>query len=157
MSFPTLTIARAMHADAAAILDLQRLAYRSEAELYQDWSLPPLRQTLAELSDEFDSMTFLKASCEGVLIGSVRARMSASSCEIGRLIVHPDHQGRGIGRQLMYAMEAQIRAPRYELFTGARSERNIRLYEFLGYRPFKTQVLAPHLALVFMEKAGVAD
>jgi hypothetical protein len=34
--------------DAPAILELQRNAYRSEAVLYNDWSIPPLTQTLAQ-------------------------------------------------------------------------------------------------------------
>ena len=29
-----------------AILELQKLAYQSEARLYEDWTLPPLTQTL---------------------------------------------------------------------------------------------------------------
>lgn len=36
------TITIAGRDDAAAILELQRLAYQSEAELYQDWNIPPL-------------------------------------------------------------------------------------------------------------------
>jgi hypothetical protein len=33
-------------ADAPAILTLQRLAYRSDAELYGDETLPPLTETI---------------------------------------------------------------------------------------------------------------
>ena len=32
--------------DASEILNLQKLAYRSEAEIYNDWSIAPLHQTL---------------------------------------------------------------------------------------------------------------
>ena len=35
--------------DAEAILALQRLAYQTEAALYDDFTLPPLIETLAEL------------------------------------------------------------------------------------------------------------
>ena len=36
----------AMIEDAAEILALQKLAYRSEAEIYNDFSIQPLLQTL---------------------------------------------------------------------------------------------------------------
>ena len=39
-------ITQATAEDAAAILALQRLAYQSEAEVYGDFSIPPLTQTL---------------------------------------------------------------------------------------------------------------
>ena len=149
---PLIEISRASSDDAPAILDLQRLAYRSEAALYDDWSLPPLKQTLASLIEEIGALVFLKATQEGRVIGSVRASLCAAGCEVGRLIVHPEHQGRGLGRRLMHAIESQCNAARYELFTGSRSERNLRLYESLGYRTFRSEAIAPHLTLVFMEK-----
>ena len=43
-------ITRASAADANEILSLQKLAYRSEAEIYDDWTLPPLHQTLEEIT-----------------------------------------------------------------------------------------------------------
>jgi hypothetical protein len=39
--------------DAQAIMDLQRLAYRSEAELYGDDKLPPLTETVDQIRAEF--------------------------------------------------------------------------------------------------------
>lgn len=39
-----LTITAAEADDAEAILTLQKLAYQSEARLYNDWSLPALTQ-----------------------------------------------------------------------------------------------------------------
>lgn len=42
-------MAVAVSEDAAAILALQKLAYQSEARLYDDYSLPPLTQTLPEM------------------------------------------------------------------------------------------------------------
>ena len=152
---PNVEIVRASAEDASTILDLQLLAYQSEAALYNDWSLPPLQQTLADLIGEFATTVFLKACIEGTLIGSVRAKPCGTGCEIGRLIVHPDHQRRGLGRRLMYAIESLCNSTRYELFTGARSEGNIRLYESLGYRAFRTLAVAPHVTLVYMEKTGL--
>lgn len=141
--------------DAEQILELQKLAYQSEAEIYQDYNIPPLTQTISEIKEEFDNLTFLKAVDDIKIIGSVRAHSDGDSCFIGRVIVHPDSQGKGIGTRLMNAIEehfADIR--RYELFTGTRSAANIRFYDRLGYKPFKEMAVNESLSLVFMEKTG---
>ncbi|HOP39890.1 MAG TPA: GNAT family N-acetyltransferase [Geobacteraceae bacterium] len=144
-------------ANAGEILDLQKLAYQSEAIIYNDWSIPPLTQTLEEVIKEFTQTTFLKACNYGKIIGSVRALMQNRTCEIGRLIVHPDFQGKGIGTQLMLAVEAEFpTATRFELYTGSKSEGNIRLYERLGYRIFSRKPLSQLVELVFMEKGRIA-
>jgi ribosomal protein S18 acetylase RimI-like enzyme len=139
--------------DMAEILDLQKRAYQSEAVLYDDWTIPPLTQTQKQINQEFNKMTFLKVCDSGRLIGSVRASLHDGACHIGRLIVHPAFQHRGIGTQLMLAIETEFpSARRFEVFTGSRSEGNIRLYEKLGYHIFRTDQLSPQVDLVFMEK-----
>ncbi|HTP64128.1 MAG TPA: GNAT family N-acetyltransferase [Geobacteraceae bacterium] len=146
-------ILRADISDAAEILALQKQAYRSEAALYNDRSIPPLTQTLSEIEKEFSVKTFLKACESGQIIGSVRADIHEATCYIGRLIVHPEFQRRGTGTRLMSAIETGFPAARrFELFTGSRSVGNIRLYERLGYRIFRTIRLSPRVELVLMEK-----
>jgi GNAT superfamily N-acetyltransferase len=150
-----LIIERAGPADAETILVLQKLAYESEARLYDDWSLPPLVQTIDSMRSDIEGGVLLKADYDGALVGSVRARLAGDTCHVGRLIVHPGSQGGGIGTRLMRALErrrefAQTR--RFELFTGHRSEGNIRLYERLGYRRCREQAVSPAVTLVFMEK-----
>lgn len=153
-TFETVTITSASAGDAADLLALQKLAYRSEAALYNDDTLPPLLQTLAGIEDEFATKTVLKALVDGRLAGSVRAGERDGTCLIERLIVHPDLQGRGIGTRLMKEIEARFPgAKRFELFTGHRSERNIRLYERLGYRVFRQQRIHAALSLVHLEKS----
>lgn len=148
-------IGRATPDDAEAILKLQHCAYQSEATLYQDWSLPPLLETVEQLQGEFVTTVVLKAERAGELVGAVRGKSSAGRCAIGRLIVRPDLQGRGIGRTLMRRIEAEFpRADCFELFTGSRSVRNIGLYEALGYRQCRTQTITDTLTLVWMEKCG---
>jgi len=150
---PPYRIARADPADAEAILALQKLAYRSEAQLYDDWNLPPLAQTLDALRAEFAQLRFLKALDGERLVGSVRGRHDADTCHVGRLIVAPDMQRAGIGTRLMRRIEAEFpEATRFELFTGHRSEGNLRLYERLGYKRLHEQPLSPAITQVYLEK-----
>ena len=146
-------ITRAALADAAAILELQNLAYLSEAKLYQDFSIPPLTQTLDELVGSFSRNTILKAVLRGEIIGSVNGRMNRGRCLIGRLMVHPELQGRGVGTALMAAIEEAFpHAESCRLFTGERSESNIRLYQRLGYRIYERREIPGSFPIVFMEK-----
>jgi GNAT superfamily N-acetyltransferase len=72
---------------------------------------------------------------------------------IERLAVAPNKQGCGVGTALMRAAETRFPAAnRFELFTGHKSAKNLRLYQKLGYREFKRKQLAPHITLVFLQK-----
>jgi len=149
---PRFRIERASLADAPAILALQKLAYRS-ARLYDDWTLPPLPQTLENLREDFAVSVILKATEAGRLVGSVRVREADDVCQVGRLIVHPEFQGFGVGTMIMRHIEAEFpRARTFELFTGSRSEGNLRLYERLGYVRNREKILSPAVTLVFLEK-----
>ena len=142
--------------DAAQILALQKLAYESEARLYDDWSIPPLTQTLESLQDELRSDTVLKALDGEHLVGSVRASLRDALCRIGRLMVHPSRHGQGIGTALMRAIEARFpQASAFELFTGSRSEANIRLYRRLGYEVTGTRRVSEAVTLVVLGKSAL--
>jgi ribosomal protein S18 acetylase RimI-like enzyme len=147
-------IARATQDDAQDILALQKVAYISEAEIYGDLSIPPLHQTLEETRSELQNWTVLKALVRGKIVGSVRARLQSGTCFVGKLIVHPDFQNKGIGTQLLRAIETEFdAAQRYELFTGHRSSKNLHLYQKFGYRIFRQERISQKVTLVYMEKA----
>jgi len=148
-----ITILPATAVDCHTLLDLQRRAYQSEARLYNDWTLPPLMQSLASMHEEIATMTVLKAIEVGSLLGSVRGVLRDDIGHIGRLIVAPEHQGQGIGSALLAAIEACFpEALGFELFTGSRSAGNLRLYHRHGYQETRRQSVAPHLTLVFLHK-----
>jgi ribosomal protein S18 acetylase RimI-like enzyme len=152
-----LIISTAQPVDAAAILALQKLAYQSEAKLYNDWSLPALTQTVEALREEFANSSVLKATSSERLVGSVRAKVTSGTCAIGRLIVHPDYRGQGIGAKLLQEIEARFRhVTKFELFTGSKSEANIRLYQRYGYAVTRNQPLSATVSITFLEKPANA-
>ena len=147
--------------DAAEILELQKLAYHSEAVIYNEFGIPPLIQTLDEMRADLARQTCLKATIDarmggcpcGCIVGSVRAHESEGTCFVGRLIVHPSFENQGIGTRLMNEIEhAFNHAARFELFTGHLSERNLYLYRKLGYRSFKQEQISDALTLVYLAK-----
>ena len=50
---------------------------------------------------------------------------------LGRLYVHHDHQGKGIGKALCHAVEGAVQVPRYTLHSSITAK---PFYEKLGYR-----------------------
>lgn len=146
-------IKKAQKEDLEEILKLQYLAYQSEAKLFGNMDIPPLKQTIEEVYDEFQKGAILKAVDDGgVIIGSVRAYQDGGTVYIGKLMVHPSKQGQGIGTQLLLEMEKQYPNQRYELFTSTRSEKNIALYQKLGYKIYDEEQVTEELRFVYMEK-----
>jgi len=153
-----LLIAPATRADAGELLTLQRAAYVTEAQLYDDLRLPALTQTLDELRAELDIGTAYTATVAGRIVGTVRVRADASTWHVGRLAVAPDQQGRGIGSALLAHVEAQAGpdVATFALFTGHRSVANLRLYARHGYVPVRREVLSETVTLVHLVRSRAA-
>lgn len=146
-------IEKAEMKDMEEILALQKLAYQSEAELCNDYSIPPLKQSLESIKEDFSKMIILKAVEEGKIIGSVRAFEENEVCHIGRLIVHPTCQNKGIGKLLVHHIEDCFSTcKKYSLFTGNKSVKNLSFYGKLGYRSVKEEEINEKLTLVYLEK-----
>ena len=139
--------------DLDEILRLQYLAYQSEAALFGSNDIPPLKQKLDEVTEEYAQGRILKMIDEdGTIIGSVRAKEADGTVYIGKLMVHPDHRRKGYGRRLLTEIERNFPGKRYELFTSTRSKDNIRLYQDNGYREFDQRIVKDDLIFVYMEK-----
>ncbi len=98
--------------------------------------IPPLDEGLADVQAWLGEWTTLVLRSAGRLVAAARGRRSGEKWDIGRLMVAPDLQGRGLGRLLLTAIEeaAPPDVTGYVLFTGAGSERNLRMYRKAGYR-----------------------
>ena len=145
-------IVRATSNDLPEILNLQKIAYQSEAELVDDYTIAPLTQTLDGITNDFNNGIILKAVENNEIIGSVRVYVYDNTLHICRLIVSPAHQNKGIGTALLHSAEALYPKMRLELFTSAKSERNLYLYKKNGYKEFKREPMNERVDFVFMEK-----
>lgn len=136
--------------DAGELLTLQRACWVQEA-LANDslGGIPALHESLADVQAWMTTWSTWVVRSAGRLVGAVRGRLAGQAWDIGRVMVAPDLQGRGLGRALLAHIEAVADpvATSYVLFTGARSVDNIRMYKKAGYR-VRTDLDAPPLAVV---------
>lgn len=146
--------------DAGEVLTLQRAAYVTEAQIHDDPHLPPLTQSLAELVDELKQPAVTGSGLRdtgGRLVAAVRVRVASDDprvAEIGRLVVAPDMQGRGLGSRLLHLVEDRLpsQVGTLRLFTGERSVGNLRLYSRFGYRETHRTPTPGGYALVHLAK-----
>ena len=126
-------------ADAPELMTLGRACWVTEAQANDSLTIPPLVETLDEVVAALADWQTWTWRSGGRLVASVRGRLDAAQptvWQIGRLMVAPDLQGRGLGRALLAFAEARAPAgaTAYRLNTGARSDRNLRIYRKAGYR-----------------------
>jgi ribosomal protein S18 acetylase RimI-like enzyme len=148
-------IDRARPEDAGELMTVQRAAFLIEGELNDSFTLPPLTETVDEVRKAIESDTVVLVARLGHrIVGSVRGIAADGTGHVGRLSVAPDMHGRGIGRDLMAAIEAALagRVTRYELFTGATSENNLRMYRRLGYHDIGWRPAAAAPGIAYLEK-----
>ena len=136
----------AVPADAAELLVLQRACWVREGLAARGrWVVPPLAEELDDVVRGLGEWTTYAVrvpsagSAPGRLVASVRARRhpdDATRWEVGRLMVVPDLQGRGLGRDLLALAEslAPPEATAFALTTGVLEEGNQRFYRRAGYR-----------------------
>jgi ech hydrogenase subunit C len=149
-----MSIGRATALDAPEILALQKIVYQNEAEMYDDWSLAPLRQTLEEMRRDFETRVFIKAVVGGKIVGSVRGYMlDAETAHLTRLIVHPYFWKQGIGKRLVQEAESCFpQAKRFETFMGDKSRHTMEPYGQLGYVPVRQEKVTEHRDRVYFAR-----
>ncbi|KQW01826.1 GNAT family N-acetyltransferase [Streptomyces sp. Root369] len=153
----SVTISAAAEQDAEQIFRLQYLCFQSEAALYGNYRIDPLVQSLDSVRAEVTADCVFVARLGEEVVGSVRGRVTEDgSAAIGKLCVHPRLQGHGIGARLLRAAEAALADERgatsFRLFTGHRSEGNLRLYRKVGYQTVGTSEGADGVPMIVLEK-----
>ncbi|MDO5696728.1 MAG: tRNA (guanosine(37)-N1)-methyltransferase TrmD [Dermatophilus congolensis] len=149
-------------ADVPELFTMKRACWLNEAWLNDDLYIPPLMETIDELrADMAVWHTWVVREPESRrLVASGRARLVAgpgdsdpSTWEVGRLMVAPDLEGKGIGRAILEFVLAQApaEAQRAWLVTGGNSTRNQKIYRKAGFRPSTGPQLEGH-DVVYMAK-----
>jgi GNAT superfamily N-acetyltransferase len=136
MAADTITIAR-----AELTADVSRALIASlNAELRGVYSEPGATHFHLDPEEVSDGRgAFLVAYREGAPVGCGALRLlDAETAELKRMYVSPAMRGKGLGRRLVAALEAEARAlgvRRLVLETGIRQAAALALYRGTGFRP----------------------
>jgi tRNA (guanine37-N1)-methyltransferase len=132
----TFVVLHAEPSDAGELFTLQLACWVTEAHDNPGVPIPALEEDLDDVRGWMNQGSVLVARAEERLVGAVRGVRDGEAWRIGRLMVAPDLRGKGLGRWLLARIEedAPPEVTSYELFTGAGSKRNQKMYKKAGYR-----------------------
>jgi tRNA (guanine37-N1)-methyltransferase len=151
-----LDVRPAVPADAGELYTLQRACWLQELEANPGVPIPALQESLDDVRRWLGEWTVMVARepASTRLVGAVRGRVdSHGEWDIGRIMVAPDLQGRGLGRDLLTLVQelAPPEVTTYVLFTGAGSTRNIAMYKKAGFR-LRRDRRAPEGAVIMTKR-----
>ncbi len=135
---------------AVDVLDVQRRAYRIEADLIGTDAIPPLRETVENLRGCGE--TFLGAFEGERIAGFVSWKFDIETIDIHRLAVDPACFRRGIGTTLVRAaLAAEPGAQRWIVQTGAANEPAKTLYAREGFAEVEDRTVGDGVRVTLFE------
>jgi tRNA (guanine37-N1)-methyltransferase len=133
-----LEIRPATRGDAGELFTLTRACWLQELWANPDVLIPALEESFEDAVRGLEEWTTFVAVAGGRIVGSARGQVTGDGTvwDVGRVMAAPDLQGRGLGRHLLELIEeaAPDQVTSYELWTGASSVDNLRMYKKAGYR-----------------------
>jgi ribosomal protein S18 acetylase RimI-like enzyme len=126
------TIRKAQLQDAAAMQSCVEAAYRHY--IPRIGKPPgPMLDDYAEIVQQHQAFV---AEASGQIVGVLVLIRKDNGILLDNVAVHPEHQGKGFGRQLIELAESEARNQGFghlELYTHERMTENIEMYRRLGY------------------------
>ncbi len=130
---PRVTLRSMISADQAAVDALLRLGF--------GWERPP--PAVANVAPPRpDGSGTLVVELDGSVVGTIRLTQDEDAVGVYGFVVHPDHQGRGIGRDVLRRVCLQARADgaaRVRLEAEVGNDRALGLYTSIGFRRVTTE------------------
>lgn len=122
---------------AGELLTLQRAAFVTEAQHYDNPKLPVLTQTLDELKRDIarKDVVMVGAWIGHRLVGSIRVQIEGEKANLGRFAVAPDMQGQGIGTEMLMRVLNYVPDTISEvwMFTGQDTKQSLNMYAKNGF------------------------
>jgi len=132
---------------AEQIHELQRAAYRVEADLIEYDGIPPLHESLAEL--RIRQLDWRGVRAEGRIVAAIAMSGEGRTCDIERLVVDPLWHRRGLGRRLVQSVLVHDIV---SVSTGAANLPALGLYESLGFHRLHVREIAPGVTVTELER-----
>ncbi len=131
------------------------LAYAQEALLLKVKDFPPLRRTAEDIQSCAEC--YLGALLDGKIVGALSVALDEEPGQvlITSLVVHPDHQRKGIARALMRELFRIGIQDVFAVSTAAANTPAIALYRGLGFTEYRFGTIGPQaLPLVKLRRAA---
>ncbi|MGM9699184.1 MAG: GNAT family N-acetyltransferase [Prevotella sp.] len=139
--------------DVPALLRLQHKAFGPLVEELHWNDAPNMTETIEQAYEGFAQNTTLKIEDEHHgIIASVRGNVTEGRLWIGRLMVLPEHQHKGLGRRLLKEIQSMLPHNRACFGTCLQVKKSMELYESEGFRVYDTEDIGNGLTWAFMEK-----
>lgn len=139
MDIEVTTLDQRERAVAEAVVSVQRPSYAVEAALIGYDQMPGLTEAVEDVMRL--PLTLLGAMADSQLAGVLGFSGTHSVVEIDRLVVHPAHFRRGVGRRLVSALhEFAANAERFEVSTGTENAPAVSLYLAMGYECTRSEM-----------------
>lgn len=123
--------------DAKELYEVQKLAYKEQLEMYQDYDTDPAVEGIDWVLFRIKHHVYYKIMHDGKIIGEVdvyQHKRSPLHYEMNGIFVHPDYQNCGIGEKAIKFVENEfVDAKVWTAWTPHRTEKNHRFYEKVGY------------------------
>jgi GNAT superfamily N-acetyltransferase len=138
---------------AEAIVGLQRISYRVEADLIGDDAIPPLHEN-GDAVAALD-LTFLAITERGGgPVAALGYRAARGVLDIDRLAVHPARFREGLGMRLVEAALERVPHQRAVVSTGRANLPARRLYERAGFLHLEDLAATPTLVVSRYERVA---
>lgn len=135
---------------ARKILNVQIPAYEIEADIIHFYGIPQLKDTVETISKSNE--IFLGYMIEEDLAGVISYTENQNHIDICRLVVHPNHFRKGIGKRLVgYLVQNIVKGNKATVSTGAKNIPAKQLYKMFGFVEVKDIEVAPNVFITLLE------
>lgn len=150
-----LVIEKACISDLVHLADVERSASRKFSE-YLKIESDIFSQTLDQriLRQSLESGSLLVAREDGMIVGFLAARLFDNKIHIDEISVKFDFQGKGIGKELLYALSTESKKKNIEAITLTTDKLipwNYPLYSKLGYKEISLENCPPYLEKILQK------
>lgn len=135
---------------AQEVLDIQKPAYKIEAEIIGNYEIPTLRDTAASLQECGE--TFYGCYLNDTLKGVISIIIVDDIMEICRLFVHPNSHQKRIATRLLDFVQMNEKIKRINVSTGSKNIPAIHFYLKNGFVITKETEVAEGLTLTHFRK-----
>ncbi len=152
-----ISLQRAALSDAPILWQMQKEAFTSLLEKYQDRETNPAAESLNKIEYKLQqpSTCFYFIKFENQNVGAIRVIEQEDSCfkRISPLFVLPAFRNRGIAQAAIRCVEKIYGTQNWCLSTILQEKGNCHIYEKMGYHPTgKTEKINENLTLIYYEK-----